>query len=139
MKNLLRHTAAALFVGLLSFSTVAKAQTQNAGSNLQQQGNGALVQKTDRQVCMTAELTGLSQCVNMNQVNYLVTPSGNETSVWKGSAPATLRPATTLVKDATWQENGKTYSTHSTTSPSGEVSLTLHYKGNDKGKGKAKS
>ncbi|UOQ54018.1 hypothetical protein [Hymenobacter cellulosivorans] len=129
MKNFLRTTAAAaLFLGLMSFSSAARAQAVA----LQQQGNGALVQKTDRTVCMTADLTGLKQCVNMTQVNYVVTPSGNQTSVWKGTVPAELRPATTLVKEGTWQEGGKTYSARSTTAPSGEISLTLHYKGNGK-------
>lgn len=135
MKNFLRTTAAsALFAGLLAFGSSAQAQEFKT----QGKGKGALVYKSAYQECITGDLTGLAQCVNMTQETYVVTPSGNETSVWKGVAPAALRPATALVKDATWQEDGKTYTTHSTTSPSGEVKVTLHYKGATKGKGKVK-
>ncbi|TGE14284.1 hypothetical protein [Hymenobacter elongatus] len=130
MKNFLRTTAAsALFVGLLAFGSSAQAQEVKT----QGKGKGALVYKSAYKECITGDLTGLAQCVNMTQETYVVTPSGNETSVWKGTAPAALRPASTVVKDATWQESGKTYTTHSTTTPSGEVSLTLHYKQNAKG------
>ncbi|QIX61682.1 hypothetical protein FY528_10780 [Hymenobacter lutimineralis] len=124
MNAFLRNISAlTLFAGSFVVSTNATAQAV-------QQGNGALVQKTDRSVCMTADLTGLSTCVNMNQTQYLITPSGNETSVWKGTVPAELRPAKTLVKDATWQERGRTFDTHSVTTPDGKISLTLHYKAN---------
>ncbi|MCB2378600.1 hypothetical protein LGH70_13450 [Hymenobacter sp. BT635] len=133
MKNFLRTTAAsALFAGLMAFGSSAQAQAQDVKT--QSKGKGALVYKSAYQECISADLTGLKQCVNMTQATYVVTPSGNETSVWKGTVPVELRPANALVKDATWQENGKTYSSHSTTSPSGEVTVTLHYKANGKGK-----
>ncbi|TGE21217.1 hypothetical protein E5K00_13040 [Hymenobacter aquaticus] len=134
MKNILHFRAAfLLFVSLFAFGSSAQAQEFKT----QGKGKGALVYKSQYKECITGELTGLAQCVDMTQETYVVTPSGNETSVWKGTAPAALRPAKTLVKDATWQEAGKTYTTHSTTTPSGEVSVTLHYKANGKG-GKGK-
>ncbi|WP_303309785.1 hypothetical protein [Hymenobacter sp. BT730] len=117
-----KFSSIAAFVVLSCTGQIASAQ------NAVQQSKGALVQKTDRQVCMTPALTGLTTCVNMNQTQYLITPSGNETSVWKGVIPASLRPAKTLVKDATWEERGLIFTTHSVTTTSGNISLTLHYK-----------
>ncbi|TGE26744.1 hypothetical protein [Hymenobacter metallicola] len=135
MKNTLRTAAASvLFASFLAFGSSAQAQEFKT----QGKGKGALVYKSQYKECITGDLTGLAQCVNMTQETYVVTPSGNETSVWKGTAPVELRPKTTLVKDATWQEAGKTYTSRSTTTPSGEVTVTLHYKGNGNGKGKAK-
>ena len=136
-------TGALFFIGLTLGSTAASAQNRIEGAV--QQGNGAYVQKTDRSECITNSLLGLAgiSCLPMTQEKFMVTPSGNAMSVWRGTAPEASRPAQRFVKNATWSELNndgvtRTYDTESVTMPDGSVKLTLLDKQNGNGKGKTK-
>ncbi|MBG8555240.1 hypothetical protein [Hymenobacter guriensis] len=96
------------------------------------QSTTVLAQKSTQAVCVPAELTGLSACVDMQQTQYLKAPSGNETAVWKGTVPTGQRPAKTVIKDATWQERSLSFTTHAVITADGKASLTLQYKANPK-------
>ena len=140
--------AVLLFAGASLAGTAAQAQktAQNPKTigGAVQQGNGAYVQKTDRAQCMGNELLGVpklaSGCVNMTQVKFMVTPSGNSTSVWKGTVPAESRPAQRVTFNSTYTESadvatkGKVYDTVAITEPGGDITLTLTSKANGKGK-----
>ncbi|WP_303311374.1 hypothetical protein [Hymenobacter sp. BT730] len=121
-----------------SESTVT-ATSSTSGNNTNQ--NNASAQQTSSQlgklvsphdkgrvVCMTAALTGLNQCVTMVHTTYTVAASGNETSVWSGTLPASLHPNKETQFNSTWFEGGKTYETKCTITPSGNIKLILHYK-----------
>ncbi|GGG41331.1 hypothetical protein [Hymenobacter glacieicola] len=145
MKNILKKIAIlTLSTGLLA-STSALAQ--NAIGGAVQQGNGAYVQKTDRQDCLGANLLGIpgftASCLTMTQVKFLVTPSNNRTAVWKGELPVNQRPAKRFVHNTTYSEtvNGETtlYDVQTITEPNGSVITTLSYKQNGKGKSKSKA
>ncbi|OWP63720.1 hypothetical protein CDA63_08005 [Hymenobacter amundsenii] len=141
MKNLFKKAAPfLLFLGLSFGSQNVFAQKRIAAAT--QQGNGAYVQKVDRNVCITNSLLGIPNleggCLTMNQDKFLVTPSGNAMSVWTGTVSEANRPATRLVYNSTWTETNndgvtRTYDTVAVTEPDGSVKLSL----NDKDKGKS--
>ena len=139
MKSSFRKIAGGLFfIGLTLGSTVGRAQNHIEGAV--QQGNGAYVQKTDRTVCITNTLlgvSGLGSCLTMSQEKFMITPSGNAMSVWKGVLPMALRPAQRTVFNATWTETNndgvtRNYDTVAVAMPDGNVKLTLTDKQNGK-------
>lgn len=141
MKSFLHKIIGGLFLaGLTLGGTSARAQAHIEGAV--QQGKGAYVQKTDRTECITNTLLGvpgLGSCLTMTQEKFMVTPSGNAMSVWKGVVPAAARPTQQLVHNATWTEANndgvtRTYSTVAVTMPDGSIKLTLTDKDNGKGK-----
>jgi len=145
MNSFQKKIAGALvFIGLTLGSTAASAQNRIGGAV--QQGSGAYVQKTDRAECITNALLGvpnLGSCLTMTQEKFMVTPSGNAMSVWKGTVPEAARPAQRLVHNATWSETNndgvtRIYVTEAVTMPDGSIKLTLNDKQNEKGKGKGK-
>ncbi|ALD21321.1 hypothetical protein AM218_08950 [Hymenobacter sp. DG25A] len=76
----------------------------------------------------------------MSQVKFIVTPSGNATSVWAGTVPVAARPAQRLIYKSTWKETSddgitRIFDTIAVTEPDGSVKLTL----TDKKNGKSKS
>ena len=148
MKKSVHQFAAVMLLagfGLVSSSAYAQKPTgQKSIGAAVQQGNGAYVSKTASPECMGNSLLGVptlpaSACVNMNQVKFIVTPSGNSTSVWKGIVPAESRPKERVIFNSTYTEvtegitKGQVYNTTAVTEPSGEVTLTLTLKGNGKG------
>lgn len=145
MNNFQKKIAGALFfIGLTLGSTAANAQ--NRIGNAVQQGNGAYVQKTAASHCIGNALLGvpnLGDCLTMSQKKFMVTPSGNATSVWVGTVPAAVRPAQRLVYNSTWSETNndgvtRTYDTVAVTTPDGNTKLTLTDKQNGDGDGKSK-
>ncbi|PJJ52779.1 hypothetical protein [Hymenobacter chitinivorans] len=134
--------SALLFAGLVIAGSSVQAQNKKIGAAVQN-GNGAYVLKTDRSVCMTNTLLGLSTlpstgCVNMTQEKFIVTPSGNSSAIWRGTVPEGQRPAQRVVYNSTYVEvaegptKGATYNTVATTEPSGAVTLTFDRKPNGK-------
>ena len=129
-------SAVVLFIGLTMSGSVGHAQNRIAGAV--QQGNGAYVQKTDRSTCIGNQLLGvpgLGSCLTMQQEKFMVTPSGNAMSVWKGVVPASARPAQRLVFNSTWTETNndgvtRAYNTVAVTEVDGSVKLTLTDKEN---------
>jgi hypothetical protein len=141
VKNLIQKLAGATFFLGLSLGATA-VQAQNTIGGAVQQGKGAYVFKSTYTECITNSLLGLPggiPCLDMTQEKFLVTPSGNATSVWTGTVPATARPSKRVVYNSTWQEtlnDGvlRTYNTVAVTEPSGVIKLTLTDKQNGKGK-----
>lgn len=145
MKNRTHNFFSALLVaGLFVAGSTVQAQNKKIGAAVQS-GNGAYVQKTDRTVCMTNSLLGLSAlpgagCLNMTQEKFIVTPSGNSSAIWRGTVPEGQRPTQRVVYNSTYVEvaegptKGLTYNTVATTEPSGAVTLTFDRKPNGKGK-----
>ena len=145
MNNFHQRIAAVLLViGLMCGSLAGYAQDRIGGAV--QQGNGAYVQKTDRSTCIGNQLLGvpgLGSCLTMQQEKFLITPSGNAMSVWKGTVPATARPAQRLVFNSTWSEANsdgvtRNYDTVAVTEVDGSIKLTLTDKQNGNGSGKGK-
>ncbi|GAA4054379.1 hypothetical protein GCM10022409_46790 [Hymenobacter glaciei] len=148
MKISLNKLAAfALFTGLTFAGDLV--QAQNRIGLAVQQGNGAYVQKTDRVGCTSNAFLGIptlaqNGCVNMKQVKFIVAPSGQSSSVWKGTVPAESRPSTRITFNSTYTEEvegptkGLVYNTVAVTEPNGDVTFTLTARGN-KMAGKAAS
>ena len=142
MNTTLKKIAGALlFIGLTLGTTAVNAQ--NSIGSAVQQGNGAYVQKSDHSQCIGNALLGvpnLGNCLDMTQEKFLVTPSGNSMSVWKGTVPVAARPAQRLVYNSTWTETlsgvTRTYDTEAVTMPDGSSKLTLKDKPNGNGKNK---
>ena len=138
MKSFIQQLVSGVFFVCLALGSPA-VRAQNHIEGAVQQGNGAYVQKTDRTVCITNTLLGISgigNCLAMNQEKFMVTPSGNAMSVWKGTVPAAARPTQRTVKNATWSETNndgvtRTYDTVAVIMPDGSVKLTLLSKGNN--------
>ena len=145
MNTILKKTVGALlFIGLTLGTNAVSAQNR-IGSAVQQ-GNGAYVQKNDHAQCIGSALLGIPQlgnCLDMTQEKFIVTPSGNSMSVWKGTVPVAARPTQRLVYNSTWTEtlNGvtRTYDTEAVTMPDGSIKLTLKDKANGNGNGNGKS
>lgn len=144
MKSAFKKVAVlGLSIGLWAGTTGAMAQNTIGGAV--QQGNGAYVQKTDRQDCISSSLLGIpgytASCLTMTQTKWMVTPSNNRMAVWSGQLPEGQRPAKRVVYNTTYTEtlNGQTtlYSVQTVTEPTGVVTTTLNHKGNGKGKSKA--
>ncbi|WP_354583302.1 hypothetical protein [Hymenobacter sp. UYCo722] len=98
---------------------------------------------------MTNTLLGVpalapSGCVYMNQIKFIITPSGNSSSTWVGTVPAEYRPAQRVVFNSTYTEviegvtKGEVYNTVAVTEPNGQVTLMFTLKANGNGKGNGK-
>lgn len=142
MKSFLQKTSGAVLFALLVLgSSSLKAQNKIAGAV--QQGNGAYVQKYDRPLCVGNSFLGIpnlpTNCLDMTQEKFLVTPSGNAMTVWVGTVPAASRPTQRLVFNSTWTEtnnDGVTckYDNVAVTEPNGTVRLTMTDKNNQPSK-----
>ncbi|KAA9333281.1 hypothetical protein F0P96_09910 [Hymenobacter busanensis] len=143
-----KFSALLLLIGAtLSGSTVLAQQSVRTAV---QQGNGAFVHKTDKVYCIGNTALGIpglapSECINMTQTKFVITPSGNSISVLEGTLPANVpRPAQRVVFNSTYTETaegptkGRVYDTVAITEPDGRVTYTGTLKGNDKGNGKGK-
>ncbi|MBC6606268.1 hypothetical protein H8B13_05505 [Hymenobacter sp. BT188] len=125
------------------------ALAQNAVRTATQQGHGAFVSKTEQVYDIPNASLGIPTLASdavlpMKQVKFVITPSGNSTSVLTGTLPADKRPAQRVVFNSTYTEiaegptKGQVYNTVAVTEPTGAVTYTGTLKGNGKGKGKAK-
>jgi hypothetical protein len=88
-----------------------------------------------KEVCMGKAITNLEECVNMIQTNYIIAPSGNETSMWDGNIPATqmarLFPGSLsqpYTYSTTWVEDEKDYSSITRVNKNGGITVKLSFK-----------
>ncbi|WP_125932577.1 hypothetical protein [Hymenobacter glacialis] len=119
MKTLLKKAAALFVFAILSCASAAQAQSN---------GKGAFVAKYDYSVCMTAQLTGLSACLEMTQTSYVLHPNGKAKSVFVGQVPAT---GVRTTFPSSWQERGedgvlRDYTSSFVVSSDGSAKLTLN-------------
>lgn len=140
-------TRTALLLGICL--TGSSAIAQNAVRTAVQQGNGAFVSKTETLYAISNAKLGIptlasDAVVLLKQVEFVITPSGNSTSVLTGMLPASQRPTQRVIFNSTYTATaegptkGRVYNTVAVTEPNGSITYTGTLKGNDKAKGKAK-
>ncbi|MDQ2795246.1 MAG: hypothetical protein M3Y12_14740 [Bacteroidota bacterium] len=143
MKNLVQRIAGVVFFAAVSLGG-RTASAQNTYGGVPQRGNGAYVLKEETTQCLPNSLLGVpalasTDCVTMTREKLVATPSGNVTIVWRGTVPATARPAQRVVFNSTFTENthaeslGRVYDTVAITNPDGGITLTLTDKDKEHG------
>ncbi|GAB2473686.1 hypothetical protein GCM10011375_25590 [Hymenobacter qilianensis] len=143
--NTIKHKLASVAFLVSLCLTGSSVLAQNAVRTAVQQGHGAFVSKTDKEYAIGNASLGIptlapDAVVMLKQVKFVITPSGNSTSVLTGMLPANQRPAQRIVFNSTHTETvdgptkGRVYDTVAVTETDGSITYTGTLKGKGKGK-----